>query len=269
MMRTALLALLTVTAFATPAHAWEVLGQCPGPIGTHWKQLPTEWKLCDKLPGARSYYSHLDDSAVYDAFQSAWEEWSDPQTCTTSFEAVYAGETYNGAEASSSENVVEFVEGVWPWEHGDEDVTIATTIWMYRGTTCELFQVDQLYNGVGFEFTTTGSPSKYEPDLQSIAAHENGHWLGLDHSGISAAVLRAKYDGTVVWRSLHSDDEDGVCTLYPDCEWCEPGSVEGSGASDDDPVDCGTGCDMRRLHGPVPFMFAAFPLVFLVRRRRP
>jgi len=264
--RAVLLALLVGVAHAAPAHAWEVLGECPGPIGTHWNQLPTEWKLCDKLPGTRHYYSGLDDAAVWGALQSAWDEWSAPQTCATSFEATYGGETTTRAEDFSAENVVEFVEDAWPWEHGDEDVTIATTIWAYQGTTCEILQVDQLFNGVGFDFTTSGSPSRTAPDLQSVAAHENGHWLGLDHSGLSDAVMRPKYDGSTVWRSLHWDDEEGVCTLYPDCPSCPPGSVEGSGASDDDPVDCGQGCNMR-LDGPAPLVFAAFPLVFLVRRR--
>ena len=56
-------------------------------------------------------------------------------------------------------------------------------------------------------------PAKY--DLQGVAAHEFGHVLGLGHSETSEATMYyAISAGNDKWRTLHSDDEDGVCSLY-------------------------------------------------------
>src|SRR5262249_51648636 len=49
-------------------------------------------------------------------------------------------------------------------------------------------------------------------DLQSVAVHEMGHALGLDHSSDSTAVMYATYNGTK--RSLSSDDISGIQAIY-------------------------------------------------------
>lgn len=56
-------------------------------------------------------------------------------------------------------------------------------------------------------------PARY--DLQGVAAHEFGHVLGLGHSSYNEATMYyATGPGTDGARTLHFDDEDGVCSLY-------------------------------------------------------
>lgn len=50
-------------------------------------------------------------------------------------------------------------------------------------------------------------------DLYSIALHELGHSLGLDHSSLSQAVMYAYYDGTA-YTGLNQDDIDGIRSIY-------------------------------------------------------
>ena len=49
-------------------------------------------------------------------------------------------------------------------------------------------------------------------DVGTVALHEMGHALGLDHSPVSTDVLYAYYNGTN--QSLSSDDKAGVASIY-------------------------------------------------------
>ena len=82
------------------------------------------------------------------------------------------------------------------------------------------------FNGQGFTFGIGVGT-----DLQSIAAHEAGHWVGLGHSNVQSATMYFAYSGGTGSRDLHADDEEGVCFLYSrpcscasDAE-CETGEV--------------------------------------------
>jgi hypothetical protein len=61
-----------------------------------------------------------------------------------------------------------------------------------------------------------GNPSLIPPsayDTQTVWLHEFGHGLGLGHSQFTDAVMYAYYQEPR--RVLHSDDLDGITTLYP------------------------------------------------------
>jgi hypothetical protein len=63
----------------------------------------------------------------------------------------------------------------------------------------------------------TSSPTSDQYDLQSIATHEIGHMIGLDHSGIAHAVMYPYGDTSQigVHQALWTDDMVGAGYLYP------------------------------------------------------
>lgn len=65
-------------------------------------------------------------------------------------------------------------------------------------------------------FSTTATTPTSSFDLQSIATHEIGHFLGMDHSGLASSIMFAFGDsGGVPQRTLSTDDAIGIGSVYP------------------------------------------------------
>jgi hypothetical protein len=87
-----------------------------------------------------------------------------------------------------------------------------------------IIDVDIMFNP-GFTFATSGATGS-QFDLQSVATHEIGHLMGLDHSNIAHAVMYPYGDTSSigVHTSLWIDDIVGAGHLYPG-----PGTADGNG----------------------------------------
>ncbi len=234
--------LLTLTALLcllvpASASAWNPSQTCSNGNYVTWPSESTTWKLRDKLSGSNNFYSGLSDNAVINAVEGGWTVWENPSSCGSAWQASYGGTTTATANNSPNELVVEFFETGWPSGFGSVSSTIAVTQNWTQG--CNYSHADQYYNGTGFDFTTTNNPGWNDTDLQSITAHENGHWLGLDHTSTQAATMYATYPGGIGARSLHADDQTGVCALYPGSMGpTETSCTNGIDDDGDGAVDC-------------------------------
>lgn len=95
---------------------------------------------------------------------------------------------------------------------GGSGTVALTPIWF--ADNGGITDADILFNGVDFEFTTSGASGAF--DVQDVATHELGHFLGLDHSGWAGASMYPYVDPTVVLhRSLSSDESHGLQDAYP------------------------------------------------------
>lgn len=114
---------------------------------------------------------------------------------------------------------------------------IALTLLTFDDDTGEILGSDMLFNERDYRFSVSGDPARL--DLETVALHEAGHLVGLDHTcGQAGEVSPSCYDpalqndparyrrivsavlyplrraGEVV-RQLTDDDAQGLSTLYP------------------------------------------------------
>lgn len=221
---------------ALNAHAYDFTATC-GNTPLHWQTVPVSWWLRTGVVNGQAY-SRISDADIVASNTTAWDVWADATTCCSGFQAVYQGTT-TSAGAGNNQHVVEFRENSWDPALGSVNSVIAVTRVSYNPQACTFINADQVYNGVGFDFSITTPPGPGFTDLQSIQAHENGHWLGLNHSSVGAATMYYAYSGGTGPRSLHADDDAGVCAIYPGT--CGPSESDCDDGVDDDSdgaVDC-------------------------------
>lgn len=105
--------------------------------------------------------------------------------------------------------------GVVPtWNHAGAGDSLALATLTFQSTTGEILDVDLEINGTAPWSFTSDPPT--ENDLEAVLTHEVGHILGIAHSPIPEATMFPVYRaGSIDQRSLAQDDQNAICTIYP------------------------------------------------------
>jgi hypothetical protein len=126
-------------------------------------------------------------------------------------------------------NVWMFRDNDWPYKNQLD--TLALTTVMFERSTGAILDADVEINSFSplQALSTSDLPAEVGQDLQAIATHEAGHFLGLSHSKVATATMNANYrSGDLDYRSLDKDDIAGICEIYspdreaPDCTGPHP-----------------------------------------------
>lgn len=91
-------------------------------------------------------------------------------------------------------------------------IVAVTPVFFYSNG--RIADADVLFNGYGYQFTTSGTPGRF--DVADVGTHELGHLLGLDHTGWAGASMYPYVDPTtILHRSLSLDEVRGLRHAYP------------------------------------------------------
>lgn len=259
---------LTLAALTPPASAYQRTLTC-NPSGNLNACDPGESPKPLYWPASCvTYHIHqdgstkLDNTAAFNAIKEGFAVW-DNVGCSY-ITASFAGMTdedrvgYNGDTPNA--NIVVFRDN--NWEHSEG--ILALTSVTFKASTGEIFDADIELNSEEYPLTTTDVPATVKIDVQNTVAHEAGHFLGLDHSSVSDATMFATAPlRETAKRSLHPDDEAGLCDAYaleadPDNQACW-GAPNGFferpvyGPGEDVPASGGSGpCGCSSLGGAAP-----------------
>jgi hypothetical protein len=105
-----------------------------------------------------------------------------------------------------------------------------------------------------------------EVNARAVLTHELGHALGLSHSSISGATMQPEAELGYISElsSLHDDDEQGLCALYPPAPIDAGPGGEGGGPS---PIGDSGGCSVAHPRTPWSAGWSAALLLLLARFR--
>ena len=153
-------------------------------------------------------YSGLSLQRVTAAFDAAFHSWEEP--CSTLRFQRVAGRD-GDTPVMDGVNVMRFEERGLPAEV-DPESTLAFSSHVAAYCTGIVAECDITFNGVNFAWSDARN-SRYA-DIETVALHEIGHLLGLDHTNLRDAVMFPSIQERVR-RDLGLDELEAICALYP------------------------------------------------------
>lgn len=198
-----------------------------------WQDAPVEtpFLLVTNFPE-----SFGGSSQVRDAFAAALETWNLQGAAAVAL--GWGGTTGSGSAAGEGDLYALYAAG-----QVASGSTLALSQWWtdggHRMTDCDiLFYSSNGHGQIAWSSASSG-PAPSETDLQSVALHEIGHCLGLNHSASGEAVMAASLTVGTQKRSLSPDDVAGLQAIYgPACLDGDGDGFTSDAACGDAEVDC-------------------------------
>ncbi|MCP4601375.1 MAG: matrixin family metalloprotease [Proteobacteria bacterium] len=202
-----LIAVWALTSVPVSSYAWKAVKTDSG-TPTTWDENCFYYTIHqDGVPG-------LDFDEVSEEIRLSFEQWADVSCSYFKFEetAPASCPEVGFNEDGGNMNLLVWQTDPVNWEWGSN--VIAMTPASYDLKTGRILDADIEFNAISYSFNTTGEG--YKVDVRNTVTHEIGHMMGLDHSEVPESTMAATADtGETSKRKLHSDDIEGLCTLYP------------------------------------------------------
>ena len=214
------IALVAVVLLAQDAHAYLhfTATRAGQSRALKWQRAPVRWFAANRgAPGVSA-------SDFQAAMARAFATWEAVPTASITFQFV----GFTGAEPFDDDNVS--VLGFQ--SHPEMERVLGATGFLVDTITGEILESDIFFNSAfPWSSAAQGDPARF--DLESVAVHEIGHFLGLGHSAIGETEMRPEGGRRVLGsaavmfpialgrgithdRELQPDDIAGVSDLYPE-----------------------------------------------------
>jgi hypothetical protein len=121
-------------------------------------------------------------------------------------------------EAEPNANVIVYFSAERWQEENLSDVAYALTAVWYRPSSGELLGADMHFNGAmgTYAICDDFGCEPGQVDLENVATHEAGHYIGLAHSEVVDSTMYCSASPSEVSkRTLAADDIAGACAVYP------------------------------------------------------
>lgn len=195
-----------------------------GPVPTRWPSSSITWQF---NPTLGTNLDTTDPSQVATVLTNAFNAWSgtnaklSPATTISLLTVMRGADNTTPDPAIDNMNIVSLVPST--------NVKFPTGVIAFAqvaSTAGTLIDADIVFNPVEL-FSVMTPPAGGRFDLQSVASHEFGHAIGLDHSGIAHTVMYPFGDtrASNQQRNLAVDDIVGVAFLYPAPPFCPSGTT--------------------------------------------
>ena len=224
-MRAVALALIVLLAAPAQAFAYLHFSVALGAraVTLKWQQSPVRWFATDRsVPGVSA-------SAFQTTMARAFATWEAVPTASIAFQFV----GFTGAEPFDDDNIS--VLGFQA--HPEMERVLGATGFVIDTFTGAIVESDIFFNSA-FPWSTAAGGDPNAVDLESIAVHEIGHFIGLGHSALGETEVRPEGGrrvlgsgavmfpiafgrGNTLDRELLPDDIAGVSSLYPDGDFTQ------------------------------------------------
>ncbi len=201
------LTLLLALSFSPRAHAYSIATQ--GGKEVKWSIFDIGYYLDS------NGWSGISNGSDLQAITASFNDWQAVSCSKLKFHKL--GNTTvsdvlpTGAQPNGKNELI-WKEGYWPF--GSSVLGVTSPLYGFTGTISE---ADIAFNGT-IKWNTTGS-MWYSTDVKSVGIHEIGHFFGLQHNlsfNENDPPTMAPYaDPYGKSASLHQDDKNAICFLYP------------------------------------------------------
>lgn len=220
-----LIVTLLLVSTSPVLHAFQVISQQGNEV--RWPKRKVSYALYKS--GSDNFSNGFDGAGNYvsafAAVERSFDSWAKVPGLGISF--TNEGNTSTYATGSDGRNSIVWVERGWQnMAFHPPKGALAVTISTFDFDAGEIVDSDIHFNGEYFDWAAVDSDREADKvDVQSIATHEIGHLLGLNHSSENpsehnhtlreATMFYASNPGDVKQQRLYSDDIAGISHIYP------------------------------------------------------
>ncbi|MBX3468046.1 MAG: matrixin family metalloprotease [Planctomycetes bacterium] len=176
----------------------------------------------------------ITDGSDMVAVRLAFRAWNEvPSSRVAFFEDTGQGRGRTDWQSDDIHLVIWDMQGTSGFFDSPAGGLVAITPVDFEPSTGRILDADIIFNGKNYLFSTDLTGGTF--DIQNVATHEVGHFIGLDHSAVVGATMNPfAHTGDTRLRSLEQDDIAGASAIYPN--GAQPGWIEGYVRLDGQPV---------------------------------